>query len=196
LLLGSVPVRTSGTDTPLRLLPSRPPYCFIGTGCCACPGFVSLVGRVRFLLAVTGSVAISSSTNLFISGTFLRWFSIQMLVFEIVRLAWFDFLIWVMHCATCYNLVYYGALVHLYHSVSVKRGLCPKLLLSLSWVFYSWPCLWVWLVPTLPLLLPCWACGFVNLDRALLYGLLVLASNSNYRQSLLSTSAFCCELLW
>jgi hypothetical protein len=119
-----------------------------------------------------------------------------MLVFEIVR----RFLIWVMHCTTCYNLVYYGALVHWYHSVLVKRGLCPELLISLSWVAYSCPCLWVWLVPTLPLLLPCCSCGFVNLDRALLYGLLVLASNSNYLRSLLSTSAFCywtlCCLLW
>jgi hypothetical protein len=43
-----------------------------------------------FFIAVAGSVAISGSTNLFISGTFLRWFSIQMLVFEIIRLALFD----------------------------------------------------------------------------------------------------------
>jgi hypothetical protein len=43
-----------------------------------------------FFIAVAGSVAISGSTNLFIFGTFLRWFSIQMLVFEIIRLALFD----------------------------------------------------------------------------------------------------------
>jgi hypothetical protein len=58
--------------------------------CCAYPGFVPLVSRVKFVIIVTGSVSISGSTNLFISGTFLIWFSIQMLVFEIVRLVLFD----------------------------------------------------------------------------------------------------------